>query len=80
MALLPSVARAFAWIASLVNGNTSWVVRLCSIVPAIYVWVFAGAGELRNARLDVMAILVTVWGARITYNFARKDGYSRVED
>ena len=78
--VVAGVACAFAWIASLVSGDTSWVDRLWSIVPVIYVWVFAGAAELRNARLDVMALLVTVWGARLTYNFARKGGYSGVED
>lgn len=28
-----------------------------------------------NARLLIMAVLVTVWGTRLTYNFARKGGY-----
>jgi steroid 5-alpha reductase family enzyme len=27
-----------------------------------------------------MAVLVTAWGARLTFNFARKGGYSGVED
>jgi steroid 5-alpha reductase family enzyme len=27
-----------------------------------------------------MAVLATLWGARLTYNFARKGGYSGVED
>ena len=78
--LVAAVACAFAWIASLVSGDTSWVDRLWSIVPVLYVWVFAVAAEVRNARLDVMALLVTVWGVRLTYNFARKGGYSGVED
>src|SRR3984957_149991 len=51
-----------------------------SIVPVIYLWVFAGAAHLHDARLDVMAGLVTLWGIRLTYNFARKGGYSGVED
>ena len=73
-------ACAFAWIASLVTGDTSWVDRLWSIVPVIYVWVFAVTAHLHSARLDVLAVVVTVWGARLTYNFARKGGYSGVED
>jgi steroid 5-alpha reductase family enzyme len=28
-----------------------------------------------NPRLSIMAALVTVWGARLTFNFARKGGY-----
>jgi steroid 5-alpha reductase family enzyme len=78
--LIATVACAFAWGASLVTADTSWVDRMWSIVPVIYVWVFAGAAHLDDARLDVMAALVTLWGVRLTYNFARKGGYSGVED
>ena len=78
--LVAAVACAFAWFASLVSGDTSWVDRMWSIVPVIYVWVFAGAAHLRDARLDVMAVLVSGWGVRLTYNFARKGGYRGVED
>ncbi len=78
--VIASAACAFAWIASLVTGDTSWVDRMWSIVPVIYVWVFAATAHLANARLDVMAALITVWGARLTYNFARKGGYRGVED
>ena len=74
------VACAFAWIASLATGDTSWVDRSWSIAPVVYAWVFATYEGLANARLDVMAALVTLWGARLTYNFARKGGYSGVED
>jgi steroid 5-alpha reductase family enzyme len=75
-----AAACAFAWVASLATGDTSWVDRMWSIVPVIYLWVFAAKADLDNARLDVMAALVTVWGARLTFNFARKGGYSGVED
>ena len=74
------VACAFAWLASLATGDTSWVDRSWSIVPVVYLWLFAGFAHLANARLDLMAIVVTVWGARLTYNFARKGGYNGVED
>jgi steroid 5-alpha reductase family enzyme len=78
--LVSGAACAFAWLASLVSGDTSWVDRSWSILPVIYVWIFASAAHLDNARLDVMAALVSVWGARLTFNFARKGGYSGVED
>jgi len=74
------VSCAFAWIASLVSGDTSWVDREWSIVPILYVWVFALAADLKSTRLDLMAVLVTLWGLRLTFNFARKGGYSGVED
>jgi steroid 5-alpha reductase family enzyme len=78
--LIAAASCAFAWIASLATGDTSWVDRMWSIVPVLYVWVFATRAHLENARLDVVAVLVTVWGVRLTYNFARKGGYSGVED
>jgi steroid 5-alpha reductase family enzyme len=71
---------AFVWVASLITHDHSWVDRIWSIIPVVYVWIFAGATGLANARLDVMAVLVTLWGARLTYNFARKGGYRGVED
>jgi steroid 5-alpha reductase family enzyme len=74
------VACAFAWIASLITGDTSWVDRLWSILPEIYVWVFAARAHFGDARLDTMAVLATLWGLRLTYNFARKGGYRGVED
>ncbi|MGB3909518.1 MAG: DUF1295 domain-containing protein [Pseudolysinimonas sp.] len=71
---------AFCWVASLVTRDHSWVDRLWSIVPVVYVWIFAGAAGFADARLNIMAGLVTLWGARLTYNFARKGGYTGVED
>jgi steroid 5-alpha reductase family enzyme len=71
---------ALVWVASLITKDTSWVDRIWSIVPVIYVWVFAGFAGFADVRLDVMAAIVTVWGVRLTFNFARKGGYSGVED
>lgn len=98
--VVAGAASAFCWVASLITKDTSWVDRLWSIVPVIYVWIFAiaaltspngpavtmatdpdGAPADGDAtRLIVMAVLVTAWGARLTFNFARKGGYSGVED
>ena len=60
--IVAAVAAVFCWIASLVTEDTSWVDRLWSIVPVIYVWIFAIAGLTDGAdatRLVVMALLVT---------------------
>jgi steroid 5-alpha reductase family enzyme len=78
--LLAAAVCAFCWIASLITRDNSWVDRLWSIVPVAYVWVFAIAAGLTDIRLVVMAVLVTLWGARLTFNFARKGGYSGHED
>jgi steroid 5-alpha reductase family enzyme len=63
------------WLASIVTGNYSQVDRLWSIAPPLYVAGFAAAAGFRDPRLDVMSALTALWGARLTYNFARKGGY-----
>ena len=74
------VISAFCWIASLISRDTSWVDRIWSIAPVVYLWIFAGYAGFADLRLTVMAVLVTLWGARLTFNFARKGGYSGTED
>jgi steroid 5-alpha reductase family enzyme len=69
-------ACVLTWTLSLVTREHSWVDRIWSIVPVVYVWVFAAAAGLRDARLDILAALVTLWGIRLTFNFARKGGYA----
>ena len=78
--LIVALVCVFVLIASIATGDYSWVDRSWSIVPAVYVWVFAGFAGLADTRLNVMAVLVTAWAARLTFNFARKGGYSGVED
>jgi len=81
--IVAAVVSAFCWVASLITKDTSWVDRIWSIVPVVYVWIFAAAALVDGAnaaRLVIMALLVTAWGARLTFNFARKGGYSGVED
>ncbi|QPE04005.1 DUF1295 domain-containing protein [Microbacterium schleiferi] len=80
---IAAAVSVFCWVASLITKDTSWVDRLWSVVPAVYVWVFAIAALVSGeeaTRLIVMAILVTAWGARLTFNFARKGGYTGMED
>jgi steroid 5-alpha reductase family enzyme len=67
---------AVTWVLSLVTNEHSWVDRIWSIVPVAYAWIFAGAAGLADARLDLVAGLVTLWGIRLTFNFARKGGYA----
>jgi steroid 5-alpha reductase family enzyme len=78
--LLAALVVLGVWIASLITHDHSWVDRIWSIVPAVYVWVFAGYAGLADPRLNVMAVLVTLWAARLTFNFARKGGYTGTED
>jgi steroid 5-alpha reductase family enzyme len=70
-----AVLAAACWVGSLVTGNCSQVDRLWSIAPPLYVVWFAAAAGFHDLRLDVMSVLTVLWGARLTYNFARKGGY-----
>jgi len=78
--ILAAAVCAFCLIASVITHEHSWVDRLWSIVPVAYVWIFAGFDGLQDPRLVIMAVLVTLWGARLTFNFARKGGYTGTED
>ena len=69
---------AWCLIASWVTGTHSHVDRLWSITPAVYAGIYAYMSEF-DARCTLMASLVAIWGARLTYNFARKGGYSAGE-
>jgi steroid 5-alpha reductase family enzyme len=70
-------ATAGTWLLSLLTREYSWVDRLWSLIPIVYLAVFAAAAGFTDARLDVMFGLVLAWGARLTFNFARKGGYAR---
>lgn len=65
---------AFCFIVGELTGNNSQMDKLWSLLPIAYVWVIAVKGGL-NTRLVVMAILATIWGIRLTFNFARKGAY-----
>lgn len=64
-----------AWLLSLATREFSWVDRLWSTAPIVYALWVAGAAGFADPRLDLMALLIAVWGARLTFNFARKGGY-----
>lgn len=58
-----------------ITGNCSQVDKIWSIMPIIYAWYIAIAGGM-NERMVLMAVLVTLWGVRLTYNFSRRGAYS----
>ncbi len=69
-------AIALSWLLSVLTREYSWVDRIWSLIPVGYLAVFAGAAGFADARLDLMLALVALWGARLTFNFARKGGYA----
>jgi steroid 5-alpha reductase family enzyme len=61
------------------NKNYSQVDRLWSIIPAFYnvhyaIW--ARLNGLPTYRLDHVLAVSVIWGARLTFNYWRKGGYT----
>ncbi len=69
------ILAALVWLMTAITRECSWVDRLWSITPPVYCLLVAAAADFDSTRLNVMAALVTLWGARLTFNFARKGGY-----
>jgi steroid 5-alpha reductase family enzyme len=69
------IAAAACFVISTITNNYSQVDKLWSVIPVPYVWIVAVEGEFEN-RLVLMAVLVTIWAIRLTYNFNRRGGYS----
>ncbi len=57
-----------------ITGNNSQVDKIWSLLPIAYCWIIAVKGGM-HPRLVVIAVLATLWGIRLTYNFARKGAY-----
>jgi len=70
------------WILSLITGLHTWVDKWWSIVPVIYAIHYTihdclyGSTDTPNIRLWIPTVLICIWGARLTYNFHRKGGYT----
>ena len=69
------VSALLCFIVSTISKNYSQVDKIWSIIPIVYVWIVAWKVEF-EPRILLMALLVTLWGIRLTYNFARRGGYS----
>jgi len=65
----------YCFTAGEISRNFSQMDKLWSILPVAYVWIIAARGGLK-LRLVIYALIVTVWGVRLTMNFARKGAYS----
>lgn len=64
----------FTYTIAEITGNCSQIDKLWSLLPIGYSWyVYA---QFPTSRVLLMAILATVWGLRLSYNFARRGGYS----
>lgn len=75
LAITCGASALYCFVAGEISRNNSQMDKLWSVLPIAYVWVIAAMGEFRW-RLIIIAVIVTLWGARLTYNFAKKGAYS----
>lgn len=68
-------AAAYCFIVGELARNNSQVDKLWSIIPIVYAWYISYAGGW-DPRMVLMSVLVTIWGIRLSLNFARRGGYS----
>ncbi len=68
---------ALCWLLSIITREYSWVDRIWAICPSVYCVMVAANVDFASPRLNLMAALVTLWGARLTFGYARKGGFAK---
>lgn len=66
---------AYCFIVGELSRNNSQVDKLWSIVPVYYAWHMTAVAGFPD-RMTLMAVLVSIWGVRLTFNFARRGAYT----
>jgi len=79
VALCSLIFSLIAFIFGIFSGDYSWVDRLWSTLPVGLAWVYVFRSEWA-LNLLIPAILISLWGIRLTFNFARRGGYFGMED
>lgn len=75
LGIICGASMLYCFVAGELTKNYSQMDRLWSILPIAYSWVIAAKGGF-SLRLILYAIIVTIWGIRLTINFGRKGAYS----
>ena len=70
-------AASYCFIAGQLTKNYSQVDRLWSTIPIVYCWYFTYSSGM-DERLILMSTLVSIWGIRLSFNFARKGGFTLI--
>jgi len=68
-----------SFLAGFLSKDYSWVDRLWSTLPLLFVWFYTARSNF-SLPLLCLSLLISLWGLRLTWNFARKGGYSGTED
>ena len=74
LGIIAACSALYCFVVGELTGNNSQMDKLWSLLPIAYTWIIAAKGGM-SARLVVMACLATLWGLRLTFNFARKGAY-----
>jgi steroid 5-alpha reductase family enzyme len=74
LVIIAGISALYCFITGELTHNNSQMDKLWSILPETYVWIIAAKSGM-SPRLVVMACLATVWGLRLSFNFARKGAY-----
>jgi steroid 5-alpha reductase family enzyme len=72
--IIAGCSALFCFLVGEISHNNSQMDKLWSILPEVYLWIMAAENGM-NIRSIIMASLATLWGIRLTYNFARKGAY-----
>ncbi len=74
LSIIAGCSGLYCFIVGELTQNNSQMDKLWSLLPEVYIWIIAIKGGM-NLRLVVMASRATLWGIRLTFNFARKGAY-----
>ena len=72
--IIAGASALYCFVVGEITRNNSQMDKLWSILPIVYTWVIAVNGNFQF-RLVIIASLVSLWGIRLTYNFAKKGAY-----
>ena len=72
--IIALISALWCFVVGQLSGNNSQMDKLWSILPEVYLWIIAARSGF-HLRLVLMALLATLWGIRLTWNFARKGAY-----
>ena len=75
LGIICGASALYCFLAGEISRNNSQMDKLWSVLPIAYTWIIAAMGGFKW-RLIIIAVIVTLWGARLTYNFAKKGAYS----
>ena len=75
LVIICGASALYCFVVGEIAKNNSQMDKLWSLLPIAYTWVIAAQGGMAP-RLIIMAVLATLWGIRLTFNFGRKGAYS----